>query len=489
MSGIVSYAQNFEDVMLWRALQGIGKGFYIDIGAQHPVVDSVSLAFYEKGWRGIHVEPQPDYAKLLREQRPDEIVIPAAISTHQGLLTFFEIPATGLSTADSGIAERHRRAGYEVHETSVPCLPLSELFQQAQGRDIHWLKIDVEGWEKEVLQSWGQSKARPWIVVVESTFPLTQEESFQAWEELLLKRGYRFVYFDGLNRYYVHESHGDLLPNFRVPPNYFDHFSLAESTPYCAALRQSLAVLKAQAEQARQRADRLQEGLQKEQARCDWLEAEWEGAKRRIEELAAELALVQEAERRRSEELEAAKQSLREARAALEQAQARSLQLEAELAAAQAEEINAHSLELQNALAEREKQLAAVYASWSWKVTAPLRFGYDLALISLRLAEKAFAFGRKALLWPLLAAMRWALRDPLLAERINREILRYPWLHRRLRALAIGTGLMATPATPPPTASPPAAAGSTTTSDLAKLSPHARRMYVRLVQAQRCQEV
>jgi FkbM family methyltransferase len=474
MSGIVSYAQNFEDVMLWRALQGVGKGFYIDIGAQHPVVDSVSLAFYEKGWRGIHVEPNPAYANLLREQRMGDIVIQAAISTRRGLLVFFEIPQTGLSTADPEIAERHRRAGYEVHETSVPCLPLSELFQQAQGRDIHWLKIDVEGWEKEVLQSWGQSKARPWIVVVESTFPLTQEESFQAWEELLLKRGYRFVYFDGLNRYYVHESHGDLLPNFRVPPNYFDHFSLAESTPYCAALRQSLAELKAQAEQARQRADRLQEGLQKEQARCDWLEGEWNGAKRRIEELAAELALVQEAERRRSEELEAARQSLAETRAAFEQAQARSLQLEAELAAARAEveELNARSLQLQNTVAEREKQLAAVHASWSWKVTAPLRFGYDLALISLRLAEKAFAFGRKALLWPLLAAMRWVLRDPLLAERINRKILRYPWLHRRLRALAIGTGLMATPAP-----SPPAAAGSAATVDPAQLSPRARQIY------------
>ena len=54
---IISYAQNFEDVMLWRALGQIEHGFYIDIGAQDPIIDSVSLAFYEHGWRGIHVEP------------------------------------------------------------------------------------------------------------------------------------------------------------------------------------------------------------------------------------------------------------------------------------------------------------------------------------------------------------------------------------------------------------------------------------------------
>ncbi len=207
--------------------------------------------------------------------------------------------------------------------------------------------------------------------------------------------------------------------------------ALRFETDYARGLRQARAEvekLNARSVQLQNAVAELTAAHEKERARSDWLEVEWNGAKRRIEELAS-------------------------------------------------------------VAAQREKQLAAVYASWSWKVTAPLRFGYGLALISLRLARKAFAFGRKALLWPLLSAMAWVLRDPLLAERINREILRYPWLHRRLRALAIGTGLMATPATPPPTASPPAAAGSTTTSDLAKLSPHARRMYVRLVQAQRCQEV
>lgn len=63
--GIVSYAQNFEDVMLWRALGHIENGFYVDIGAQHPTIDSVSKAFYERGWSGINVEPVDAYIALL----------------------------------------------------------------------------------------------------------------------------------------------------------------------------------------------------------------------------------------------------------------------------------------------------------------------------------------------------------------------------------------------------------------------------------------
>ena len=89
MVGFVSYAQNFEDVMLWRALQHVATGFYVDLGAQDPIVDSVSLAFHERGWKGIHVEPTPHYARLLRERRPGDTVIEAAVGNESGLLTFF----------------------------------------------------------------------------------------------------------------------------------------------------------------------------------------------------------------------------------------------------------------------------------------------------------------------------------------------------------------------------------------------------------------
>ena len=79
-----SYAQNFEDLMLYRALGWVEHGFYIDVGAQHPEVDSVSKAFFDRGWRGVHVEPVPYYADLLREARPGDQVIEAAISDRVG---------------------------------------------------------------------------------------------------------------------------------------------------------------------------------------------------------------------------------------------------------------------------------------------------------------------------------------------------------------------------------------------------------------------
>ncbi|UVS94908.1 FkbM family methyltransferase [Burkholderia glumae] len=239
---ITSYAQNFEDVMLWRALSHIDSGFYIDIGAQDPLVDSVSLAFYEHGWRGVHVEPTARYADALRAHRPDETVIQAAVAARSGMLNFFEIVGTGISTADPVIAEGHRARGFELTEIVVPAVSLAEIFAMYAGREVHWLKIDVEGFELSVLQSWADSPARPWVVVVESTLPLTQTLSHDKWEAQLLERGYEPVYFDGLNRFYVCAEHPELRAAFDAPPNLFDGFHLSgtASAPFHALLHERI---------------------------------------------------------------------------------------------------------------------------------------------------------------------------------------------------------------------------------------------------------
>jgi FkbM family methyltransferase len=258
---LVSYAQNFEDVILWRALKHVSAGRYIDLGAQDPVIDSVSMAFYEHGWRGVHVEPNGYYAARLRAARPDERVIEAAVGTAEGTIAFFEIADTGLSTGDAVIAEGHREQGFVVNRITVPCLLLSDILDEMAGKDIHWLKIDVEGMEPQVISSWRPSTVRPWVVVVESTRPNTAEPDFSSWEESLTNLGYEFVYCDGLNRFYVSAGHPELKQSFGYGPNVFDDFRLSglASAPFCrdvleqAAARQHEAERRVEQAEARRR--------------------------------------------------------------------------------------------------------------------------------------------------------------------------------------------------------------------------------------------
>lgn len=231
----ISYAQNFEDVILMRALGHMHQGFYIDVGAQDPSIDSVSRAFYERGWRGIHVEPVPFYAESLRRERPGDLVVEAVLGVRAGRVGFHEFSQTGLSTAVVEIAQAHIMNGFSSNVVQVEQKTLSSIFDLAVGQCAHWLKIDVEGSETSVLKGWLSHASRPWVVVVESTFPLSQRPTHLQWEGYLSRRGYSMVYFDGLNRFYLHSDHCELRHHFRHGPCVFDDFALSglASAPFC----------------------------------------------------------------------------------------------------------------------------------------------------------------------------------------------------------------------------------------------------------------
>jgi len=224
-----SFAQNGEDVVLWRALGRIERGRYIDVGAHHPSIDSVTRAFYDRGWRGITVEPVPALAELQRQERPGDLVIEAAITPGPGTsATLHEIPDTGLSTLDDAISETHRVAGHQIRDLSVPIRTLNDVLDEAgwAGNDIHFLSIDAEGSEAGVLRSIDLQKWRPWILVIESTAPNSTRTTHGDWDDLVSESGYHFCLFDGLSRFYVADERlAELGGSLTAPANVGDNFT------------------------------------------------------------------------------------------------------------------------------------------------------------------------------------------------------------------------------------------------------------------------
>lgn len=232
-----SYAQNLEDILLWRALRHVRCGCYIDVGAHDPRRESVSRGFYERGWRGVHFEPNPVFAEKIRQDRPDEIVHEVALSDEPGTLRFAVTTASGLSTGAVAYAEVYRRSGQVAEERDVRTTTLEEACRPLVGRDVHWLKIDVEGMEGQVLRGWDPKTLRPWIIVVEATRPGSTTPAHESWEQLLLDADYRFVFFDGLNRFYVAAERPELAAAFSAPVNIHDlagGCEIADTSPFVA---------------------------------------------------------------------------------------------------------------------------------------------------------------------------------------------------------------------------------------------------------------
>jgi FkbM family methyltransferase len=208
-----SYSQNGEDVLLWRALRGVSDGRYIEVGANHPCNDSVSMAFYQRGWTGITVEPDPHFAALQRECRPGDVVVEAAITGTDGdSVTLHVVDGTGLSTLDESRARLHS-SRYPTHDITVSTRRLDSVLQEAawSGQDIHFMSVDTEGSERAVLESIDFTTWRPWVLLVEATEPNSTRSTRGDWEHLVLEAGYRFCLFDGLSCFYVSEERSQQL--------------------------------------------------------------------------------------------------------------------------------------------------------------------------------------------------------------------------------------------------------------------------------------
>ena len=375
----VSYSQNFEDVMLWRALKHVENGFYIDVGAAHPDINSVTRAFSDRGWTGINIEPSVEFYSRLAAARGRDTNLRVAVGCEPGSATFFEIPGSGLSTLDPKVAATHRAAGWAINQKTIEQITLAEICRRYAQAEIHFLKVDVEGSEASALIGADFTSFRPWIVLAEATQPLSETQSHAEWEPVLVSAGYRFAWFDGLNRFYIADERWELLSHsFTAPANVFDDFIRATDTQ---DLNRIIGA-KASAVEATNRAAQSETHAARSEALARAAEERAQAAETRAQAAEAQARAAEERAQAVEARVQAAEAQARAAEACAgeatgraAQAEARAARAEARAQAAEARAIRAETTQVEIA-ARSETALAdavALRGSTSWRLTAPLR--------------------------------------------------------------------------------------------------------------------
>jgi FkbM family methyltransferase len=223
----LSYAQNHEDVVLARALRPDERsGTYIDVGAGHPTLDSVTRAFADRGWSGVNVEPLPEEHRLLTLARPDDVNLNVALGAVPGVGKLYEAPPAnrGSSTMVAEYAARYGDGGEAFLPIEVRVRTLAQVTDEHVSGPVELLKIDVEGYEREVLLGADWEWFKPRVIVVEATIPNSRVPAHESWEPLLLDAGYRCALFDGLNRFYGRLDDTDVLEALAAPANVLDDY-------------------------------------------------------------------------------------------------------------------------------------------------------------------------------------------------------------------------------------------------------------------------
>jgi FkbM family methyltransferase len=224
---LISYTRNFEDVILQRVFGGVQQGVFIDVGASVPVDDSNTYALYEKGWRGIAIEPL-GYERYWQQARPEDKFLNVAAGAQPGTTTLYIFDqAQQISSCSVDTVSHWEKGNYKPTRTrEIQIVTLNDVIgAYLSGKTIHLVSIDVEGFEAEVLKGIDLSLHRPWVILVEATLPGVRIEAHQQWEPILLSAGYTMVYFDGVNRFFLANERDDLRGHFRYPPNVWDSFT------------------------------------------------------------------------------------------------------------------------------------------------------------------------------------------------------------------------------------------------------------------------
>lgn len=165
----LSFSQYGEDRMLGISLFPSDRGVYVDVGAFHPWRGSNTYRLYLKGWRGLTIEPNPEYIRLFRKYRPRDTHLTMGVGREPGEFEYYEFADRKLNTFSLENARIQESQGSPVLNTRrLPCEPLQGIIDEhLDGAQIDMLSVDCEGHDLDVLRSLDFSRTRPTAVLVE----------------------------------------------------------------------------------------------------------------------------------------------------------------------------------------------------------------------------------------------------------------------------------------------------------------------------------
>lgn len=194
----VSYSQFGEDLFLTYLL-GYEKtdGVFVDVGCFQPIVFSNTYIFSQRGWKGLAIDPNPQYRQEWRKYRPGDTFLNLAVSAEKGKKAYIvnrQYPAMN-TVVDEDEVSRFGLAAHTI--SSCDAMPLSEILKQhLRGTQIDLMNIDCEGRDLEVIGTNDFDTYRPRVIAIEDSYgsPDTELNCY------LVALGYEYKAYIGLTK-------------------------------------------------------------------------------------------------------------------------------------------------------------------------------------------------------------------------------------------------------------------------------------------------
>ena len=171
----ISWSQTGEDSLLKAFLidrfEDIAyKGFWVDVGANHPFRWSNTKMYSDRGWRGINVDASPVSIRLFDCARPKDINVAKGVAEQRGMLDYYMFKSDATNTFSKEFADKLVAEGGVLRQVlKVPVVTLEDILDEylPRGQHIDFLTVDTEGWDISILKSNNWTKYRPDFILIE----------------------------------------------------------------------------------------------------------------------------------------------------------------------------------------------------------------------------------------------------------------------------------------------------------------------------------
>lgn len=165
-----SFSKSGDDILLGQLLKRFKQGNYVDIGAYHPVFGSHTYYFYLRGWRGLCIEPNFKYKDSWGHHRSEDVFVNKGIGRNKELRDYYILESDERNTFSKDYIKHFSLSNQASTLYKVEMIPLKELLEDNDyiNKPIHFMSIDCEGFEMEVLESNDWFKFRPIYILLES---------------------------------------------------------------------------------------------------------------------------------------------------------------------------------------------------------------------------------------------------------------------------------------------------------------------------------
>ena len=163
-----SYAMDGEDIAIDLFNKKKNNGFYVDVGAHHPIQRNNTHLLFKKGWEGINIDVNQFSIDLFNFLRPNDLNLQVAVSDKEGEISFFyQKKFSQLNTTDKKIAEENFHGKFQ--ERKVKCQTIKNILDNSKykNKKIDFLNIDVEGAEMKVLETLNFEIYDPSLICIE----------------------------------------------------------------------------------------------------------------------------------------------------------------------------------------------------------------------------------------------------------------------------------------------------------------------------------